>query len=516
MKNLFRENWIVIIIAIAFITSSLLALRNHRTISENQVAIRQSALVKENTQAILTRVMHGLDLGVRGFALTNDEKLLMPYHEAVETMPLIFKQIDSLLTRQNYPQKHEGQEVIKEITSYVKWSNEMIQQVRDGNHDAVVEMLKQDKGYEVWTKYSHFNEPLVKFENEIAESSLSAYNSANRSNLFLQLGILVLGLPMLYFFVARVNRERRRRREVLAEVDHADKTYVFNDGNAGNGITEEVNARSLHHVKLASDFVAALAKDNYDVQWDDFEERHRAINEKTLAGNLFRLRERLKTVKEEDEKRNWMNAGMAEFAEVLRSNQQNQSDLLDHSVSYLTQYLNAQQGSLYVAEKDDQGTFLNLGACFAFNRKKWIEKRIECGQGLVGQAFLEGEVVLLTNVPQGYTTITSGLGDATPTCLVIVPMKTDSEIAGVAEFAAFHLFEPHQITFLQKAGELLASTLIHVRNTQTMKSLLDEAATREAMMREREEELRQNMEELQATQEQLTRQYKERERATDN
>jgi hypothetical protein len=156
-------------------------------------------------------------------------------------------------------------------------------------------------------------------------------------------------------------------------------------------------------------------------------------------------------------------------------------------------------------QSDGEQTHLKLESCYAFNRKKWIEKTIPIGCGAVGQAYLEGGSVLMTDLPPNYTTITSGLGDATPNCIVIIPMKNNEEIAAIAEFATFGIIKDYEIGFLEKAGEFLASTILNTTKAAKMKLLLDEAAEREVMMRERDEELRQNMEELQATQEQIER-----------
>jgi GAF domain-containing protein len=105
--------------------------------------------------------------------------------------------------------------------------------------------------------------------------------------------------------------------------------------------------------------------------------------------------------------------------------------------------------------------------------------------------------------------ITSGLGDATPGHLLIVPLKYDIQIVAIFEIASFYEFQPHQIQFIQKAGEFLASAILNSQNTQKMKSLLDQAKITEEQMRQREEEMRQNMEELQATQEELVRKERE-------
>lgn len=115
----------------------------------------------------------------------------------------------------------------------------------------------------------------------------------------------------------------------------------------------------------------------------------------------------------------------------------------------------------------------------------------------------------MKELPPGYIKITSGLGEATPKHLVIIPLKYDVQIAGVIELASFRIFEEHQIGFLKKVGEFLASALINSDTTRQMKHLLEQAKINEENMRQREEEMLQNMEELQATQEDLLRKEKE-------
>jgi CHASE3 domain sensor protein len=509
MKKFISANWIIIVIGIAFIASTILALRNNAIIEKNQLVLQQTEMVKKTTQDILTKIMHGLDLGVRGYGLTHDDQLLIPYKEATTITPQVFKRIDSLLALQNYEKRNEALEVMTAIQEYIALSKDMIQKASNDNMPAFIAILKEDKGYNVWSKYSKFSVPLFAFEDELNHKSYADYQFAIKSNLILQISILVLIMPLLYTFVQRVNKERQRRQQTLKEVDYADRTYVFNDGQETGILSEEINSRSVSHIKEASEFIASLAGDNYEVQWHGLNDENLSLNDHTLAGNLFSLRDRLKVVKQEDEKRNWMNEGITQFSELVRSLQHDPDQLSIKCISFLIKYLKAQQGSLFVVEGEAPDQYLQLMGCYAFDRRKFIDKKIEIGNGLVGQAYMEGEPILLKQVPQGYTTITSGLGDATPTCMAIVPLKHDLQTVAIIEIATFKEIEPYQITFIQKAGEFLASAITNTRTTIKMKTLLDEASIKEVMMREREEELKQNMEELQATQEQLARNNQE-------
>jgi predicted nuclease with TOPRIM domain len=97
------------------------------------------------------------------------------------------------------------------------------------------------------------------------------------------------------------------------------------------------------------------------------------------------------------------------------------------------------------------------------------------------------------------------MGEATPGSLVIVPMKYNDKIEAIIEIASLEKIEDYQISFLEKAGEFIASALQGVRTTEKMQELLMASQRQTEEMRATEEELRQNLEELQATQEEMVR-----------
>jgi PAS domain-containing protein len=133
------------------------------------------------------------------------------------------------------------------------------------------------------------------------------------------------------------------------------------------------------------------------------------------------------------------------------------------------------------------------------------------GEGLAGQTWREGRVRLLTEVPEDYIRITSGLGEAPPRSLLIAPMMLNEETFGIIELASFNEFLPHQVEFIRRVGENIASTLSILQNNARNESLLREAQEYSGQLAAQEEEMRQNMEELQATQEEMSRIQRENE-----
>jgi CHASE3 domain sensor protein/putative methionine-R-sulfoxide reductase with GAF domain len=512
MRNFFINNWIVIAIGAALIASMIVAIRNKQIIEENSALQQQSEQVKALTKEILSGTMHGLDIGLRGFALTKEEKMLEPYTQAIEKNPGIFRDLQKILTQQRYKEISGLQNVKSEVDAYIVYCNAVIGLAKIDSLSEVVSMLREDRGYAVWKKYDDFSKPLFVFEDDIYQKAVNAYNAAIRGNLILQVCMVLLALPALILFMRRIMKERDAREKLLLEVERNDRKFVFNPGTDRITDASIVINTSIKNIRTASDFIKAMAREEYDVTWAGLTADNEKLNKETLAGNLIDMREKLKIVKREDDQRNWMNEGLARFSEIVRNNQSNSQELAERCVSYLAKYLDAQQCSLFVLESEDLDPFLKLTACYAFDKKKFVEKRIEIGSGLVGQTFLEGETLQLKDIPQGYIKITSGLGDSTPTHLIIVPLKYDVHTVAVIEIASFSIFENFQVTFLQKAGEFLASAILNSQTTFKMKSLLEQATINEENMKQREEEMRQNMEELQATQEELVRKEREMQR----
>jgi PAS domain-containing protein len=222
-----------------------------------------------------------------------------------------------------------------------------------------------------------------------------------------------------------------------------------------------------------------------------------------MRGNLSR-------VAEEDKKRNWATEGMAKFGEILRTNNNDVQKLSDEIIANLVKYLKANQGALYIIDDtDSEEATMSMTACYAWDKKKYLNQKIYRGEGLAGQCWQEMDAIYLTDVPQNYIRITSGLGDANPSCILIVPLKVNDQIFGVVELASFNILNEHEVEFVKKISESIASTISTVKINERTTKLLEESQQMTEEMRAQEEEMRQNMEELQATQEGMTRVVKE-------
>jgi PAS domain S-box-containing protein len=229
-----------------------------------------------------------------------------------------------------------------------------------------------------------------------------------------------------------------------------------------------------------------------------------------LGQSLAEMRNKLQNVAEQDKRRVWFNEGIAKFGDILRKNNDSIEDLSAKLISELVEYTDSIQGSLFIVNKEDKRNIkIVLKGAYAFHRQKFLEKELAPGQGLVGQCYLEKEYIYLSEIPENYVTIRSGLGEANPTHILISPMKLNEEVFGIIELASFHPYEDYHNEFIEKVGESIASTIQGLQVSLETKKLLEESQMKAEQLQAQEEEMRQNAEELEATQEEMERQSRE-------
>jgi CheY-like chemotaxis protein len=171
--------------------------------------------------------------------------------------------------------------------------------------------------------------------------------------------------------------------------------------------------------------------------------------------------------------------------------------------------VNAHHGAFYMTETDDEGPVLRLFASYAYQERKSVSNTWRFGQGLVGQAALEGKRIVLTKVPSDYIQISSALGEAPPHAIVVVPILFEGEVKGVIELASFEKFSGIQLAFLDQMLESLGIVIATIEATMRTDELLRQSQSLTEELRSQQEELQQTNEELEEKAVQLTEQKAE-------
>lgn len=329
------------------------------------------------------------------------------------------------------------------------------------------------------------------------------------------LGVAVVSLVLLvlvsYLVVNHFRRNVVARLAHIGSVQHklslGEVEHITDDGREDE-IGQMVSSLAVlsQNIEDKTEFANEIARGNLEVELRNIQEGDK------LGNALQNMRNQLRLSIESSQQRNWVTQGLAEIGNILRSHSDSET-LYVNIIRFVVKYTNSNQGSLFLLndDEDHQETHLRLVACYAWDKRKFLEKKITPGEGLIGQAMLEKQTMYLTDVPRDYVHITSGLGEANPGTVLIVPMLANEEVMGVLELASFQKFEPHEIEFIEKLGESVASSVSSLRVNERTKILLEQARQQTEEMRAQEEEMRQNMEELSATQEEIRRSAQETE-----
>lgn len=348
--------------------------------------------------------------------------------------------------------------------------------------------------------YRWYDKLVIDLEEQVdaARSTL-----ASTRQLLMILNIL-MAAGLFYLIIRFYLRPLEKLRLNIQENRHTDDLGA----KELNEVANQANI-TIENLKDATDFVSSIGKGDLSMDYKETLDVNYVAGTNRLADSLIEMQSQLRNLNEEEKKRQWANEGLGRFVDIMRSSYDNLSELGDKIVSALVTYSNANQGALYLVNDEQQHNIhLELISMFAFDIKKYEQQVIKPGQGIIGQTFLEKDTIYLTDLPNEYVRITSGLGGANPKAVLIVPLKVDTVVYGLVELASFNEFKQHEIAFVEKLGETIGSTLASVRAAQRNKQLIEQFQQQTEQMRAQEEEMRQNMEELQATQEEVVRKEK--------
>jgi CheY-like chemotaxis protein/signal transduction histidine kinase len=203
----------------------------------------------------------------------------------------------------------------------------------------------------------------------------------------------------------------------------------------------------------------------------------------------------------------WFKTGQRDLADSMRG-RTDIEDLARTIITFVARYVSAQVGVIYVADGDAEGT-LRLCASYAHTRRKRLAEQVRPGQGLVGQALLERQVIMVSDLPEDYISVSSGLGESPPRHLLVMPLEHEGQIKGALELGALLPISDIQLEFLQSVADSIAIALHAACNQTELARLLDRSQTLSEELQAQQEELRASNEELEE-QARLLRQSKER------
>jgi HAMP domain-containing protein/signal transduction histidine kinase/CheY-like chemotaxis protein len=276
-------------------------------------------------------------------------------------------------------------------------------------------------------------------------------------------------------------------REVGVEGMLGNQARVPGAAGTWKDLTDNVNqlaANLTTQVRAIADVATAVTKGDLTREIKVDARGEVAILKDTINEMIRNLRETTLKNSEQD----WLKTNLAKFSRML----QGQKDLLAAGqliLSELAPLVNAHRGAFYLMEAPDRGERLTLLAGYALEDRSRAEDAFAVGTGLVGQCARERRKIVLTNVPGRYIKIRSGLGQAKPLNLIVLPVVFEGAVRGVIELASFERFSPTHQVFLDQLTETIGIVINTIEANMRTEDLLKQSQSLAAELQQTNQEL---------------------------
>ena len=240
-----------------------------------------------------------------------------------------------------------------------------------------------------------------------------------------------------------------------------------------------------------------------------------------LADSIALMQRALQRARDADQDRDWLQTGLVRLHEAMQA-RPSVADVGNASMTEVASYLDAAVGALHQLVEGPGEPTLELLGGYALEDPDALRSRLPVGQGLAGQAALDKRQILITDVPAGYLTVSSLLGETAPHGLCVTPLVHEGQVRGVLELGTLGALSDLHLEYLAQATPAIALSLAVAQRGERLvealaeaQALSEELEERTRRLEESEGELRSANEELEQTNELLTEQKEELQAATE-
>ncbi len=279
-------------------------------------------------------------------------------------------------------------------------------------------------------------------------------------------------------------------REVGVEGKLGGQAKVPGASGTWKGLTENVNqlAENLTtQVRAIAEVATAVTQGDLTRSITVQAQGEVAALKDTINEMIRNLRDTTRKNTEQD----WLKTNLAKFSRMLQG-QKALEDVGGLILSELAPVVAASRAEFYVLDtRHGNSAGLVLVASYAAEGRAAHGKRLDMGQGLVGQCAIEKRKILMTSVPADYMQISSGLGRALPRNILVLPIVFESQIKGVLELASFEGFSDTHQAFLEQLAESIGIVINTIEANTLTEDLLKQSQSLAHELQNRQEELQQ-------------------------
>ncbi|WP_095046286.1 HAMP domain-containing protein [Streptomyces sp. WM6386] len=298
----------------------------------------------------------------------------------------------------------------------------------------------------------------------------------------------------------------RVAREVGTEGQLGGQARVRDVDGTWRDLTESVNEMAgnlTRQVRAIARVATAVTRGDLNLKIDvdasgEIQELQDYIN-KMIAN----LRDTTIANKEQD----WLKGNLARISALMQG-RRDLADVASLIMSELTPVVSAQHGAFFLAmplvdgkdaSADQEESYeLRMLGSYGYSMGS-MPTSFRPGEALIGTAAQERRTILVENAPSGYLKISSGLGEAPPAQVIVLPVLFESQVLGVIELASFTPFTQIQKDFLNQIAEMIATSVNTISVNTKTEVLLRQSQELTEQLRERSEELENRQKALQSS-----------------
>jgi len=324
-------------------------------------------------------------------------------------------------------------------------------------------------------------------------------HSGNNTLIVLSACGILVSLIASVFHLLWLKKPLYRVRDLILQLTRG-KLPVFSASGSSDeiGDLERFLEELVGNLRTITQFAGSMARGDFNARYEKRSEDDE-MGETLLSLNksLVASRKESELRRREEENRTWTAHGLAKFSKLFREAEDDLSELSRELMKELVSYTEADVGALFVSlEGEGEQNELVLTGSFAFDREKYVSRTFEFGEGLVGRAAMEKELIYITDLPPGYMKIRSGLGEDIPSSLLLIPVILDERVLGVMELASLGEIPAYQAGFIQQLADALATTLAKIQANLKNRELFEQTRRQAEKLASQELVFRQNLEQL--------------------
>jgi signal transduction histidine kinase/CheY-like chemotaxis protein/HAMP domain-containing protein len=299
-------------------------------------------------------------------------------------------------------------------------------------------------------------------------------------------------VDQLSSFAAEVTRVAR---EVGREGKLGGQAEVEGVSGTWKRLTENVNELAgtlTRQIRAISGVTSAVAAGDMTQTISVEAEGEVAELKDSINAMVRSLRETVQASHDQD----WLKTNLASIGSMLQGHRDLEV-VAELIMEELAPLLGAQHGTFFLTEDWSGEQRLRLIAGYGLRADKNAPIQYRIGQSLIGQVAKSKRPIVVDEIPHGYIKISSGLGEASPSNLAIMPIMFEDQVLGVVELASFSKFTTIQIAFLEQLAETLGISVNAIIANSRTDALLEESQRLTAELQARSSELQARSEELQ-------------------